>query len=104
MAVGLFYGLIMLENKHREDVLYMVGKWNYREKRSIGFLLLAIIVIAVIPAGLFALLIPALTDIAILNFICVCVGALWASFALVYPLCWLQNKYRWIAYEENGTE
>ncbi len=29
VAVGLFYGLIMLANKNREDTLYLTGKWKY---------------------------------------------------------------------------
>lgn len=77
----------------------MVGKWNYREKLSIAYLIVAIVIIAVIPGGLLGLLIPALSDVVILNFICTCAGVLWASFALVYPLCTLQNKYRWISYQ-----
>lgn len=99
MAVGLFYGLVLLENTHNEDALYLVGKWSYREKKNIAFLIVAIVLIAVIPGGLLALLVPAVSNIAILNFLCVSAGALWASFALVYPLCRIQNKYRWISYD-----
>lgn len=30
VAVGLFYGLILLQNNHREDVMYLTGRWKYR--------------------------------------------------------------------------
>lgn len=84
--------------------MYLTGKWKYREKKSVLYLLLTIIVIAGIPAGILALVVPALSSVAILDFICTCLGAAWASFCLVYVLSLVQNKYHWISYEEASID
>lgn len=61
-------------------------------------MLAAIVIVAGIPAAILALVIPAISSVAVLNYICVCLGVTWASFTLVYPLCYIQNRYKWISY------
>ena len=98
VSVGLFYGLLMLNNQHNQDVLYLTGHWNFRDTKCALFLLLALIIVAGIPAAILGLVIPLIITSAVVRFICLSLAATWGSFALVYLLSKIQNKYRWIAY------
>ena len=98
VSVGLFYGLLMLNNTHNQDVLYLTGHWNFRDKKCALYLLLALILVAGLPAAVLGLVIPLIVKSAVVRFICLGLAATWGSFALVYILSKIQNKYRWIAY------
>ena len=99
VAVGLLYGILMLPNRNRQDTLYFVGKWHFRSLKSIGFWVLAILIVVGIPAVILAVVIPLVSSVAILDYVSICVGATYASFALIYLISLLQNKYEWIVYE-----
>ena len=104
IAIGLFYGLLMLENKHNQDVLYLTGRWNLREKVCALYLLLALLLIAGIPAALLIIVFPLFISSAVVNYILLAIAATWGSFVLVAVLSNLQNKYRWIAYDSSKNE
>ena len=99
VAVGLFYGILMLNNAHNQDVLYFTGHWNFRENKCALYLLLTLVLVAGVPAAIVGIGIPLLIKSAVVGFICLGLAATWGSFAIVYILSKVQNKYRWIAYE-----
>ena len=98
IAVGMFYGLLMLNNEHNQDVLYLTGRWHFREGKFAFYLLFALLVVAGIPGVILALVVPLLISSAVVHFICLALAAIWGSFVLVYLLTKIQNKYRWISY------
>jgi hypothetical protein len=103
IGIGIMYGLLLLTNKHNQDVLYFTGNWNYRDRSSALFLLLALIIVAGIPAIILILIIPILVQAPIVIYFCICIGIGWASFALIYLLAHIHNKYRWISYLPPAT-
>lgn len=98
-GIGTFYGLLALQNKHNEDVLYLTGQWHFTSVKSAFFVLAMFFVISGIPAAFLGIAIPLIFHIPILIFICMCIAGTWAAFAMVYVLSSVQNKYRWIAYK-----
>jgi len=61
----------------------------------------AILIVVGIPGAILALVIPLVSSVVILNYVSICVGATYASFALIYLISIIQNKYEWIIYEGN---
>ena len=99
IAVGMFYGLLMLSNEHNQDVLYLTGRWHFREGKYAFYLFLALLVVAGVPGAILGIVLPLLISSAVVGFICLTLAATWGSFVLVYVLTKIQNKYRWISYE-----
>ena len=104
IAIGLMYGLLMLTNKHNQDVLYLTGHWNFRENICALYLFLTVLVVIGIPGVILGIVIPLLITSPIVGFISLVLAAIWSSFALVYILSKVQNKYRWIAYESPSNQ
>ena len=102
IGIGIFYGLLMLQNKHNQDVLYLTGQWNFTSVKSALLVLLTFLIVSGIPGVLLAILIPILFNVPILTFVCMAIAATWGTFALVYIVSMVQNKYRWIAYKNES--
>ncbi len=98
VALGLFYGIIMLKNQHSKDALYFVGHWSFRGPKQAVYWLLAIVVIVGVPTALLAMLLPFLLKSAILRFILTALGATYGGFAFVYLIGYVQNHYGWMEY------
>lgn len=95
----MFYGLLMLKNYDNLDVLYLTGRWHLREPQCGFYMILTLLIVAGIPAALLILVIPMIIHSAVVVYICLALGVGWGSFALVYLLTKIQNKYRWIVYD-----
>ena len=104
LGVGLFYGLLMLTNSRNQDVLYLTGHWNFREKKCAVFLVVTWMVVAGVPGLVLGVLVPLLIKIAVVEYVCLALAASWSSFSMVYVLSRVQNKYNWIAYESVSSQ
>jgi len=98
----MLYGLLMLKNKHNQDVLYLTGQWNFTSVKSSLYTLMMFLLISGLPAGILAILIPTFLHLPVLVYIFMAIAATWASFAMIYILSMVQNQYRWIAYKNDN--
>jgi len=96
IAIGFMYGILMLKNKKREDVLFFVGHWSFASNKAIFYWIMAVIVIVAIPTAILALLIPAVVNVPIIKFISVALGATYGAFAIVYLMSIVQNRFELI--------
>jgi hypothetical protein len=100
VALGIFIGLLMLDNKNNYDVLYFTGRWKFKSCKYAVFLALTFIIIGGIPGALIGVGIPLIIDDPVGGFVCIAVAATWACFVLVYMLSKIQNKFGWIEYHK----
>ncbi len=93
VAIGFMYGILMLKNKKREDVLFFTGHWSFASTKAILYWILAVVAIVGIPTGILALLIPRLLEVPVLKFISTALGATYGAFAMVYLISIVQNRF-----------
>lgn len=98
VALGLMYGIIMLTNHKRQDALYFVGLWSFKSIKEVGYWVLTLLVIVGIPTGILLVLLPKVISSPILKYLITVIGTTYGTFAYVYLISVLQNKYGWIEY------
>lgn len=80
----------------------MLGIWSFKSTSSIIKFYVALAVVVGIPSGLLILLIPRLIGQAIIRYIFMAIGTIYAGIGLVYILPLLQNKFEWVTYDRNS--
>lgn len=80
----------------------MLGIWSFKSTASIIKFHVALTVVVGIPSGLLILLIPRLIGQAIIRYIFMAIGTIYAGIGLVYILPLLQNKFEWVTYDRNS--
>lgn len=93
ISIGFMYGILMLKNHNREDVLFFVGHWSFSSNKAILYWVLAVIGIVGVPTIILAIVIPKVANVAIVNFISTALGATYGAFSVVYLMSVVQNRF-----------
>lgn len=81
---------------------YNVGHWTFKNIRSIFYFWAAIIFIVAFPTTIFVVILPMIIKQAIINFIFMAFGLIWAGISLVFVVPAIQNKYEWVTYDNTS--